>query len=78
MDIFRTNGCKVVNVIHLIIKLHTHIYHVITCQWLLCFINILNLKVSKCYVWSTHSQCRVKILNIAQMAITFLLLHILV
>ena len=42
------------------------------------FINILNLKVSKCYVWSTHSQCRVKILNIAQMAITFLLLHILV
>ena len=30
MDIFRTNGCKVVNVIHLIIKLHTHIFHVIT------------------------------------------------
>ena len=26
-------------------------------------------------MWSTHSQCRVKILNIAQMAITFLIRH---
>ena len=32
MDIFHTHGCKVVNVINLIIKLHTHIYHVITYQ----------------------------------------------